>query len=130
MDGLSSAINVTWTIFLCLTEFNKNILQAGFFFHIPLFLSFTPPELGSLCSFGFTVNISMYHCHISPFSSYRGASFLQCTIHPHSPSHAEHGVHANTWTEAHMVPMSACSAQANTSTCTHTRLKPIVLKPV
>lgn len=62
-----------------------------FFFHFPsVFLYFNSPEVESLSFPQFTVNISMYHCHISTFISYRGPASLQCTIHRHSHTHAEH----------------------------------------
>lgn len=46
--------------------------------------------------FPFTVNISMHHCHIGIFVSYRGSASLLKTIHAHSLPHTAHRMSSHT----------------------------------
>lgn len=75
-----------WWFSMCLTESSKNIRSS--FPPVP-FLSFNPHKVSPLRLSWFTVNISMYHCHIRTFIYHRGLASPQCTIHPHSHIHTE-----------------------------------------
>lgn len=104
MDELSSFMFINPDIFLCLTKFRKKIPQAVAL-SVPLFLLILFRSNHS-SSPGFTVNISMYHCHISPFIFYRWSSCRALFTHSHT--HAEPRVHRGPHTHICTCCASLC----------------------